>query len=131
MGSKRPPRSITFAITPDYSQCHWIEGGTGGVPHMLIICGLNVTNAGPANVGQIVDAYISKPHTRPRNYIDPNILYPRGFAKLTVFNFQITPPVVKSGECFVADVVLVDQFAGKHRAEKVSFAPSAGKVWGV
>ncbi len=60
-GSGQPPRRITFAITPDYSQCHWQEGRRGDAPHMLIICGLHITNAGPAHQGQVIDAYIRRP----------------------------------------------------------------------
>jgi len=130
MGSRRPPRRINFAITPDYSQCHWQEGGRGGVEHMLVICGLNVTNTGPANLGQVVDVYIRHPHTRARNYMDPDVFYPNGLARVVVFNFEVAPVVVQSGENFVADVVLVDQFGGEHLAEGVTFTPSGAHVWG-
>jgi hypothetical protein len=128
-GSGRPPRRITFAVTPDYSQCHWQEGGRGEVLHMLIICGLHITNAGPAQQGQVIDAYIRRPHTRASNYMNPDVFYPRGFARDAVFNFEIAPPVINSGEDFVADIVVVDQFGGENIARGVTFRPQAGGAW--
>jgi len=128
-GSGQPRRKITFTVTPDYSQCHWQEGGRGKVPHMLIICGLHITNAGPAQQGQVIGAYIRRPHTRASNYMNPDVFYPRGFARDVVFNFEIAPPVVNSGEDFVGDVIVVDQFCGKHIAEGVTFRPQAGGAW--
>jgi hypothetical protein len=123
LGSGRPLRRIKFAVTPDYSQCHWNEGSRGGMPHMLVICGLHITNAGPAQQGQVIDAYIRRPYTRASNYMNPDVFYPYGFARDVVFNFEIAPPVVNSGEDFVADVVVVDQFCGEHIAKKVIFKP--------
>jgi len=128
-GSGRQERRITFVVTPDYSQCYWQEGGGGNVPHMLIICGLHITNAGPAPDGQIVDAYIRRPHTRASNYINLDVFYPHGLARDAVFNFEITPPVVESGEDFTADVVVVDQFGVEHGANKIAFRPQPGGAW--
>jgi hypothetical protein len=128
-GSGQLPRRITLAVTPDYSQCHWHEGGRGRVPHMLIICGLHITNAGPAQQGQVIDAYVRHPHTRTSNYMDPNVFYPYGLARDIVFNFEIEPPVVRSGENFVADVVVVDQFGGEHAAERITFRPQTTGTW--
>lgn len=127
-GSGRQGRRITFVVTPDYSQCYWQEGGRGNIPHMLIICGLHITNAGPAPAGQIVDVYIRRPLTRASNYMNPDLFYPDGLARDVVFNFEI-PPVVESGEDFVADVVVVDQFGAEHSAERITFRPQAGGAW--
>ena len=122
-GSKQPTRRITFAVTPDYSQCHWQAVTKDGVPHMFINCGLHITNAGPAQQGQIIGAYISHPYTRAANYLDPDVLYPYGLARDVVFNFDIAPPTVSPGEEFVADVIVIDQFGWEHIAEKVTFKP--------
>lgn len=128
-GSGQPTRRITFAVTPDYSQCYWQEGGRGAGPHMLVICGLHIANAGPAPQGQVVDVYIRSPLSHATNYVDPQLLYPRGLALTLPFNFEIAPPVVSSGEKFVADVVVVDQFGEEHTAEQVTFRPQAGGAW--
>jgi len=61
--------------------------------------------------------------------MNANVFYPRGFARDVVFNFEIAPSVVNSGEDSVADVVVVDQFCGKHIAEGVTFRPQAGGAW--
>ena len=120
---------INFAIIADQSQCHWQEGRRGGTPHMVVICGLRVTNSGPTPQGQIVDAYLKKPRTPVRNYMNPDVFFPNGFAREVGFNFEVAPPVVESGETFVADVVIVDQFGGEHTAKGVTFAPSGAHVW--
>jgi len=129
IGARRRPRHVNLSITQDYASTVWQEGGRGGVPHMLVVCTLHVTNTGPARVAQIVDAYIKQPLTRPANYIDPQVFYALGYARTVVFNFEIAPPVAQSGRSWVADVVLVDQFGGEHTVEDVTFATYGAQVW--
>lgn len=61
--------------------------------------------------------------------MNPDVFYPNGFARDVVFNFEIAPPVVGSGEDFVADVIVVDQFGVEHGAKRVSFKPQGGGAW--
>jgi hypothetical protein len=129
IGSGDQSPRINLAVTPDYSQCYWHEGGRGSVPHMMVICGLNITNTGPAQQGQVIDVYIQRPHVRALNHMNPDVFYPNGFARNIVFNFEIAPPVVRSGEDFVAEVVVVDQFGGRHTAHRVTFRPQPGGAW--
>jgi len=127
-GSERPARRINFVMRPDQNLCYWQEGGRGTVPHMIVVCGLHVTNAGPAQRGQIVDVYIRNPHTGTSTYLNPDTFYPNGLARDVIFNFEVAPPVVRSGQNFVAAVVVVDQFGGQSVVE-VTFRPEGAGAW--
>jgi hypothetical protein len=61
--------------------------------------------------------------------MNPDVFYPNGLARDVVFNFEIAPPIVESGEDFVADVVIVDQFGVEHSARRITFTPQAGGAW--
>ena len=45
--------------------------------------------------------------------------------------FIVEPPVVNSGQKFIADIVLVDQFGEKHIARRVEFQPVGGRGWAI
>jgi hypothetical protein len=128
-GWSKRPSGVNFAVTQDYAATYWQEGGRGGIPHMIVVCTLHITNSGPVHLGQIVDVYIKSPLTHTNNHINTDVVYPSGIARTVTFTFEITPPAAQSGKQFVAAVVLVDQFGGKHTAENVVFKTFGMQVW--
>lgn len=88
---------------------------------MFAVCTLHVTNAGPAKSGRIVKAYIVRNRSRFPNFINTDAVYPQGLTRSVTLNFEITPPSAHSGEAFVADVVLVDQFGVEQKVRQVVF----------
>jgi hypothetical protein len=88
---------------------------------MFAVCTLNVTNAGPAKSGRIVKAYIQRNRARFPNFINADAAYEQGLTRSVTLNFEITPPLALSGESFVADVLLVDQFGVEHTVRQVVF----------
>jgi hypothetical protein len=128
-GSGRQPRGVQFAITQDHAGTYWQEGGRGGVLHMIVVCTLHITNSGPARLGQIVDVYIRRPFTHTNTHINMDVFYPLGLARTVTFTFEIEGRAAKSGEQFVADVVVVDQFGGEHTVKNVTFNTYGGHVW--
>jgi hypothetical protein len=88
---------------------------------MFAVCTLHVTNEGPATSGRIVKAYVERNRIRFPNFINTDTLYPQGLTRSVTLNFEITPPSAHSGESFVADVLLMDQFGVEHTVRQVVF----------
>jgi hypothetical protein len=129
---------VELKIVPDHGACQWQEGsGDFGKEAMLVHCKLFLTNVAPIRPYQILGTYIKKPHTR--GYIHPRLreaeipMIPQlGDARLAnefTARFTISPPVCKSKSEFTCDIVLVDQFNGKHVAKRVKFEPVGGAAW--
>ena len=99
---------------------------------MHVYCKLYLTNVGPSPAFQILDVSIRKPKTQgvatPSSVGLTNPTKAR-LAFTFETRFTVEPPVVKSGEPFIADVVLVDQFAKRHIAKKVEFRATGVRGW--
>jgi hypothetical protein len=103
---------------------------------MHVYCKLFITNVGPSPIPQILDVSIRKPKTQgtfePFKGNIRQVVEPASGARLALpfeARFTVEPPVVRSGQTFIADVVLVDQFAEEHVAKKVEFKARAGSGW--
>lgn len=105
---------------------------------MVVYCKLHLSNVGPCSGFQILDVSIKNPKTQgfvePSTWQRMNPRLPKAAPDTRLAlpfeaRFTVEPPVVKSGEKFLADIVLVDQFAKKHVAKKVEFLPMAGAGW--
>jgi hypothetical protein len=96
---------------------------------MQVSCKLNVANTGPTPVFQIVDAYIDKPRTRSATLRHQEGPYGGRLAHQIPLIFFIDPPVRKSGEDFICDVTLVDQFAQPHTIKGMKFIYLGGEGW--
>jgi hypothetical protein len=125
---------VDLKIVPDHQRCQWQEGSAEfGKEAMLVYCNLFLTNVAPALPFQILDAYIRRPFVRANlKQLHPSQVSALGGARLaSVFTarFTIAPPVCESKEVFEADVILVDQYGGKHKAKNVKFEPMGGPAW--
>jgi hypothetical protein len=133
---KKNVHRVELRIVPDYGACQWQEVFEEWEPAMLVHCKLFLTNVAPVRTFQILDTYIKKPFTRggilPK-HIDSEVPAPApGDARLAgefIARFKVFPAVCKAGKHFVCDVVLVDQFGGKHVAENVTFTSVGGPAW--
>ena len=140
LAPKGSPYRVDLRITPrQMGYCHWNEGSCSGKPCMQVRCYLFVSNVGPCPDFQILEISIRKPKTQgfimplaQRGMLPPWRPPIRDTARLaSTFSvmFMVEPPVVKSGQTFIADIVLVDQFGEKHIAKKVEFKPIGGREW--
>jgi hypothetical protein len=125
---------VDLKIVPEHRRCQWQEGsGESGKEAMLIYCSLFLTNVAPALPFQILDAYIRRPFVRANTMQlqPPQVPGLMGARLACVFRarFTISPPVCKSKQVFKTDVVLVDQYGGKHKARDVKFEVMGGPAW--
>jgi hypothetical protein len=136
---KENPHRVELRITPDRTGfCQWSEGSVAGKPCMHVNCKLYLVSVGPSSMFQILDVSIKKPKTQgfalPNTWqrMNPRLPHAPSDTRLALpfeARFTVEPPVVKSGQKFVADIVLVDQFAKPHTAKKVEFQPVGGGGW--
>jgi hypothetical protein len=136
---KENPHRVDLKITPDRTgACRWQEGSRGDERVMHVNCKLYLTNVGPQPAFQILEVYVKKPRTQGfplpnmRQRMNPRLPEAPPDARLALpfeATFLVNPPMVKSGEVFKADIVLVDQFGEKHTVKKVEFAPWGGPGW--
>jgi len=126
--SKRNSK-FNYTVSQDYSSSYWQEGTRRNIPHMFVVCTLHVTNTGPAKSGRIVKAYIKRNHSSFPNFINANSGYPLGLTRSVTLNFEVAAPLAGSGESFVTDVMLVDQFGYAHTVEKVVFRHFGTQGW--
>jgi hypothetical protein len=139
MHSTLSRHKVDLRITPDRTGfCQWSEGSRAGKPIMMVTCKLQLSNVGPTTGFQILDVSIKKPKTQghplPSQWqrMRPRLPEAPPDTRLAVpFEaiFTVEPPVVKSGEKFVADIILMDQFAKKHVAKRVEFTAMGGPAW--
>jgi hypothetical protein len=126
--AKRNPQ-LKYSVSQDCASSYWQEGTRRNVPHMFAVCTLNVTNAGPEESGRIVKAYIKPNRIRFPSFINTDALYARGLTRSVTLNFEITPPLAHSGESFMAEIVLVDQFGVEHTVRQVVFRNFGAQAW--
>jgi hypothetical protein len=120
---------VELKITPGFHyDCFWSEASNGVRPMMQVACKLNVANTGPTDIFQIVDAYIEKPRTRSATPLHLEGPYGGRLAHRVSLIFFIDP-VRKSGEAFICDITLVDQFAQPHTIKGMNFIHLGGEGW--
>jgi hypothetical protein len=129
LAPKQSKNSVELRVVPDNQRSHWSEGSMGRKPHMQVVCRLNITNVGPAPAFQILDAFIKKPRTPLLAPMDVRQVYRGRLAHPLQFYFGVQPPVCKSGQDFVADIILIDQFAKKHVVRRMVFKALGGAGW--
>jgi hypothetical protein len=123
---------VDLRITPGFRLHNfWQEASMHGKPFMLVICRLSVSNVGPTDIFQILDAYIEKPRTPLMMPPDLRQVYGGRLAHLITLHFGVNPSVRNPGEQFKVNIVLVDQFSRPHKIKGLSFSHMGGPGWDI